>query len=74
MALRVLRCFEYQLECDVCGDWETLHTGDGLRSGEYVHDIESARRCCNYHTSKGLVFCDNCFKKRKAVRKNDTNE
>ena len=65
MAITVLKCFEYQLECDNCGDWEVLHTGDGTHTAEYVHDLASARRACKFHISKGQTLCDKCFRERK---------
>lgn len=68
MAITVLRCFEYQLECDNCGEWEVVHTGDGTHSCERIHDLNSARRACNFHTSKGMTLCDECFKNRKEVQ------
>ena len=60
----VMRVFEYVFECDDCNDYEVVHTGDSV-DGERVHDLNSARRVCKYHTRKGQVLCDKCFLKRQ---------
>jgi len=67
MGLMVMRCFEYAFECDDCGAMDVVHTGDSA-NGEVVHNKESARRVCKFHTSNGLVLCDECFLKRQVER------
>ena len=68
MGLSVRRCFEYVFECDDCGAMDVVHTGDSVSRGEVVHDKESARRVCKFHTSNGKVLCDECFLKRQVER------
>lgn len=69
--INILQCFEYQLECDICGYWETVHTGDSDPnfSNEFVHDRRTAMRVCGFHDSKGQVICDICFKTRRRANK-----
>lgn len=68
MGLQVIRCFEYVIECDVCGEMDVMHTGDfPTVKGKsiYVHDISSAIKGFEYHKSKGRLLCDKCFRKMK---------
>ena len=53
--IQILQCFGYQLECDICGAWETVHTGDSDPhfSNETVHDRRTAMRVCGFHDSNG---------------------
>ena len=66
MGFSIQKCYEYVIGCDMCGSVEVLHTGDcPTVDGEtiYIHDINTAIKGALYHRSKGLLLCDECFKK-----------
>lgn len=69
--ITVTKIFEYDLVCDKCGKNEILHTGDS--DGKLkVHNIYSAMKHAEFHTSRGITLCDECFKKSK--NKSDWNK
>jgi len=65
MGFIVMRCFEYILECDSCGDEMVFHTGDGTDNARYIHDLNSAIKGARFHRSHGKLLCDDCFRERK---------
>lgn len=65
MGLNVLKTYEYYLECDCCGAFETFHTNDTGQDGIIVHNIPTAIKGGQYHRSKGKLLCNDCFKKVK---------
>lgn len=62
---RVMKCFEYTLECDCCDDITVLFTGDSaVIDGRVVivHDLPTAIKAAHYHKKKcGLALCNDCF-------------
>lgn len=66
MSFHVMRCYEYSMRCDKCGAEEVLHTGDYISEMDiFVHNGQTAIKAAKYHRSKGLLLCDECFKKGK---------
>lgn len=66
MSFTVTRIQEYTFECDNpdCNNWETLHTGEDFH-GIYVHNTQTAFKVAGFHKTKGMILCDECFKKER---------
>ena len=60
----VLRCFEYNIECDLCGNWEILHTGDSAK-GVRVHNIRTAEKVAGFRKRQGKLLCPVCYQTEK---------
>lgn len=68
MALKILRCFEYIAECDICGAMDVMHTGDcPTVNGEiiFVHNTQTAIKGFEFHNTKHGFICDDCYKRIK---------
>jgi hypothetical protein len=61
MPLITTRFYEYELICDKCGRTRILHNVDEI-NGERVSS-DNIKRLAHYHMKKGLLLCDECYKK-----------
>ena len=60
MSVRVMRCFEYWVECDSCGAFECYHTGD-TDNGIRIHSLRTAEKASGYKRINGLFCCPKCY-------------
>ncbi len=64
MSVRVMRVYEYVIECDKCGWMDIYHTGDEDR-GIKIHTVSTAMRASGFHRRKRKLLCPICFEKEK---------
>lgn len=65
MSFVIRRIYEYDMVCDKCGCTEVLHTGDYVEQDNiFVHNRNTAMKAGEYHNSRGMLLCDNCFRQR----------
>lgn len=62
------RVFEYWMECDSCGAFECLHTGDSA-GGVFVHNIRTAEKVGDFRHHKGQLLCRKCYEYYKGAKK-----
>lgn len=60
MGISWIRLTEYDLECDLCHNCETLYTGDSYKD-RVVNSIQSAIYVADFHRHGSNLICGKCF-------------
>lgn len=60
MGVRVLKVFEYTVECNGCLRQEVYHTND-QDNGVRVHTLRTALKASGFKRMGGKVYCPDCY-------------
>lgn len=70
MGVRVMRCFEYSVECDNCMNEEVYHTWDEHNKIR-IHDMKTALKASGYKRRGGELLCPDCLTEYEKQARNN---